>query len=84
MTNKHFNWHKAWSREASGHLLHTSGLRVLVVPSLPGNGFTDLETDDASLAIFQASENARGVPAFQFAERIKRLMKEAQEWHQSN
>lgn len=81
MTNKHFNWHKAWSREASGHLLHASGLRLLVVP---GNGCTDLETDDASMAIFQASETARGVPVHQLVERVQRLVKEAQTWHEAN
>lgn len=81
MTSKHFSWHKSWSREASGHLLHTSGLRVLV---LPGDGFTDLETDDASMAIFQASETSRGVPAFQLVERVQRLLKEAQTWHLHN
>jgi len=81
MTNKHFNWHKAWSREASGHLLHTSGLRVLVVQ---GNGFTDLETDEASMAIFQARETARGVPVHQLVERVQRLVKEAQTWHEAN
>lgn len=81
MTNKHFNWHKAWSREASGHLLHTSGLRVLVVQ---GSGFTDLETDEASMAIFQARETARGVPVHQLVERVQRLVKEAQTWHEAN
>lgn len=81
MTNKHFNWHKAWSREASGHLLHTSGLRVLVVQ---GKGFTDLETDEASMAIFQARETARGVPVHQLVERVQRLVKEAQTWHEAN
>ena len=81
MTNKHFGWQKSWRREASGHLLHASGLRVLV---LPGDGFTDLETEDASLVIFQAHENARGVPAHQFNERIQRLIKEAEQWHQKN
>ena len=81
MTSKHFNWHKSWSREASGHLIHTSGLRVLVVH---GDGFTDLETDDASLAIFQASETSRGVPVFQLVERVQRLLKEAQTWHGAN
>ena len=81
MTNKHFNWHKLWSRDRDDHLLHTSGLRVLVVQD---DGFTDLETDDASLAIFQASETSRGVPVHQLVERVKRLIKEAQLWHQKN
>lgn len=81
MVNKHFNWHKSWSRDQDGNLVHTSGLRVLV---LLGDGFTDLETDDASLAIFQASETSRGVPAHQLVERVQRLIKEAQTWHEAN
>ena len=57
MTSKHYQWHKAWTRDAQGHLVHANGLRVLV---LPGDGFVDLEADDASMAIFQASETSRG------------------------
>jgi hypothetical protein len=75
MTGKHYQWHKAWARDAQGHLVHTSGLKVLVVA---GDGFTDLETDDASVVIFRASEQARGVPAHQLNERLQRLIKEAQ------
>ncbi len=75
MTNKHFNWHKAWSFDSDGHLIHTTGLKVLVVA---GEGFTDLETDDASVVIFRASESARGVPVHQHNERLQRLIKEAQ------
>ena len=48
MTGKHHKWHKEWSREGS-FLVHTSGLRLEVIE---GDGFTDIETDDASLAIF--------------------------------
>lgn len=75
MTNKHFNWHKAWSFDADGHLIHTSGLKVLVLEDDLG---TSLETDDASLVIFRASESARGVPAHQLDARLMRLIKEAQ------
>jgi len=81
MTGKHYNWHKSWSRDQDGHLVHTSGLRVLV---LPGEGFTDLETDDASMAIFQARETSRGVPLHDLARRVQRLIREAQEWHLRN
>ncbi len=81
MTGKHYQWHKAWSRDAQGHLVHTSGLRFIVTH---GDGFADLETDDASMAIFQASETSRGVPVHQLVERVKRLMKEAETWHQHN
>lgn len=81
MTNKNFNWHKAWARDAQGHLVHTSGLRFIVTK---GDGFTDLETDDASMAIFQASETSRGVPVHQLVERVQRLTKEAQMFHERN
>lgn len=81
MTSKHFGWHAKWSRDASGHLQHVNGLRILM---LPGDGFVDLETDDASLAIFNAHESSRGVPAHQIIERVQRLLKEAEQWHQRN
>ena len=81
MTGKHFNWHKSWSRDQDGNLLHTSGLRFMVTH---GNGFTDLETDNASMAIFQASETSRGVPMHQLVERVQRLTKEAQMYHRRN
>jgi hypothetical protein len=81
MTGKHYQWHKSWSRDQDGHLLHNSGLRVLVIK---GDGFTDLETDDASLAIFQAKETARGVKIEDLAARLRRLLKEAAEWHPRN
>jgi hypothetical protein len=81
MTGKHYNWHKSWSRDHDGHLLHTSGLRVLVIK---GDGFTDLETDDASLAIFQARETARGVDILDLKKRLDRLLSEAALWHQRN
>lgn len=81
MTGKHFNWHKAWARDAQGQLLHTSGLRFIVTRR---GGFTDLEIDDASMATFQASETSRGVPLYQLAERVQRLTKEAQMFLESS
>lgn len=84
MTGKHYAWHKAWRREASGHLLHSSGLRVLVEPAPDDPGATDLVTDDASLAIWQASETSRGVPVHDLTARLQRLLKEATRWHQQN
>lgn len=80
MGGKHKNWHKEWSREGS-FLVHTSGLRLVVID---GDGFTDIETDDASLAIFQASETSRGVPVHDLAARVQRLVREAAGWHQNN
>ena len=47
MVGKHKNWHKEWSRKGS-FLVHTSGLRLEVIE---GDGFADIETDDASLAM---------------------------------
>ncbi|WOI43799.1 hypothetical protein [Acidovorax sp. BLS4] len=81
MTGKHHAWFKSWSRDPDGHLLHSSGLRVLV---LQEDGYTDLETDDASMAIFQAREASRGVPVHDLAARVQRLLGEAAEWHQRN
>ena len=37
------------------------------------------QTEDASLAIFQASEKARGVPLHDIASRLQRLLREASE-----
>lgn len=81
MTNKHFNWHKAWARDAQGNLVHTSGLRFIVTRN---DGFIDLETDDASMAIFQSRETARGVPIHQLIDRVQRLTKEAQMFQEHN
>lgn len=82
MTGKHNNWHRAWSRDQAGHLVHTSGLRVLVQPA--DDGAIDLEAEEASLAIFQAKEGSRGVPLHDLAARLQRLLREAAEWHQRN
>jgi hypothetical protein len=80
MGGKHKDWHKEWSREGA-HLVHTSGLRLQVIQ---GDGYMDLETDDASMAIFQARETSRGVPLHDLAARVQRLIREAAQWHQSN
>lgn len=81
MTGKHYQWHKAWRREPSGHLLHDSGLRVLVKP---GDGYTDLQAAPDTLEAWQAFESARGVPFHDMLSRLKRLIKEAQQWHTRN
>lgn len=81
MTGKHYQWHKAWHREASGHLLHDSGLRILVERD---NGYTDLLADKETLEAFQAFEAARGVPRHDIEARLIRLIKEAQQWHARN
>lgn len=81
VTGKHYRWHTAWRRDADGRLAHTSGLRVLTARS---DGFTDYEVDPATLEVFQAAERARGVPLHDILARLKRLIKEAQEWHQHN
>jgi hypothetical protein len=81
MSGKHYQWHKAWRREPSGHLLHDSGLLVLVIP---GDGYTDLQVSDDTLEAFQAFEAARGVPQHDIQARLKRLIKEAQQWHIQN
>lgn len=82
MTGKHYQWHKAWRREASGDLLHDSGLRVLVQPV--DDGAVDLVTADDTLEAWQAFEAARGVPAHDMLARLRRLIREASEWHRRN
>lgn len=76
MGGKHKDWHKAWRREGS-HLVHESGLRLDVIA---GDGYTDLEADDASLAVFQAKETSRGVPVHDLTARLQRLLREGAEW----
>ena len=81
MTGKHHNWHRAWTRLPNGRLRHISGVEFTVEP---GDGFTDINTADDTLAEFQAYELARGVPVHDLAQRLTRLAKEAGEWHQLN
>lgn len=79
MTGKHYNWHRAWQRDAEGRLLHTSGLRVLVAR---GDGYTDYEIDPASVQAFEAAESARGVAVHDRLARLQRLLREAQRWYE--
>jgi hypothetical protein len=81
MTGKHHNWHKSWRRDDAGHLWHDSGLRVLVTL---GDGYTDLKADPSTLEAFQVFEASRGVPFHDVVARLKRLIKEAEEWHRKN
>ena len=77
MAGRHYNWHKAWVREESRHLLHQSGLRVLISR---GADYTDFECDQATLQAYQAFELARGVPLHDVVTRLKRLLVEARMW----
>ena len=81
MGGKHKNWNKAWRREASGHLLHDSGLRVLVSR---GDSYTDLKSSPDTLEAYQAFEAARGVPLHDMLSRLQRLLKEAEAWIKHN
>ena len=81
MAGRHYNWHKSWRREASGHLQHTSGLRVLV---MQGEGHTDFECDPNTLDTYQSAQRARGVPLHATLMRLKRLLAEAQKWREPN
>lgn len=49
MTGKHFNWHKGWHRDGA-RLVHISGM-VFVIEH--GDGYTDINTDQSTLAEFQ-------------------------------
>lgn len=81
MTGKKHRWQAQWSRMPSGDLQHHSGLIFNV---RRGDGYTDLEVQESSLVIFQASEGARGVPVHDQLARLKRLIREAAMWHQEN
>ena len=77
MAGRHYNWHKAWVREDSRHLLHQSGLRVLISR---GEDYTDFECDPTTLQAYQAFEFRRGVPLHDVVTRLKRLLVEARMW----
>ena len=77
MAGRHYNWHKAWVREDSRHLLHHSGLRVLISR---GEDYTDFECDPTTLQAYQAFEFRRGVPLHDVVTRLKRLLAEARMW----
>ena len=78
MTGKNHGWHKRWQITKDGHLLHDSGLLVLVTEA---DGYVDLETDDASMTIFRARELSRGVPEHDLTARVQRLIKEAETFY---
>lgn len=82
MTGKHRNWHQAWRRDDAGHLVHGTGLRLLVQPA--EDGAVDLIAEGESLLMFQAREQARGVPLHDLQARLQRLLREGAEWHQRN
>jgi len=75
------NIDKAWTRLPSGRLRHICGLEFELVE---GDGYTDVETCDDTLAEFQKYELARGVPVHDLAERLQRLCREAAYWNQRN
>lgn len=81
MSGKHKNWHKGWSRLSNGRLRHISGVEFTVER---GNGFTDINAAEDTLAEFQHYELARGVPVHDLAQRLMRLAREAGEWLQTN
>ena len=80
MSGAHYQWHKGWRREGD-RLLHISGMAFVVSR---GDGFTDINMDDATLDEFQRYELARGVAFADLFERLKQLNWEALEWHQKN
>lgn len=81
MTGKHYQWHKEWSRDQEGRLLHSSGVRVLMARA---DEYTAFQIDPVSLREFQAAQQARGIPMPDTLARHKRLLKEAQQWHEKN
>jgi hypothetical protein len=81
VTGKHRNWHRAWSRISLGRLRHESGAEFVITQ---GEGRTDAQVSAETLAVFQASEHARGVPAHDLVARLQRLCREAAKWHERN
>lgn len=81
MTGRRHRWQAQWSRLPNGDLQHASGLIVNVTL---GDGYTDLDVQESSLVIYQASEGARGVPMHDQLARLKRLLQEATEWHRDH
>jgi hypothetical protein len=81
MSGKHKNWHKGWTRLPNGRLRHISGVEFTVEL---GEGFTDINAADDTLAEFQAYELSRGVPVHDLAQRLMRLAREAGDWLQTN
>lgn len=81
VSGKHKHWHRDWSRTERGQLRHTSGLLVIVTQDADG---TDLDADAASLHACRDAEAARGVQMDQMPDRVRRLLREAAEWHQRN
>ena len=81
MSGKHKNWHKGWTRLPNGRLRHISGVEFTVEP---GEGFTDINAADDTLAECQAYELARGVPVHDLAQRLMRLAREAGDCLQTN
>lgn len=77
MTGKRYNWHKAWHRQGA-RIVHESGLAFEM------DAVLGVMTCDDTLEAWQAFEAARGVPVHDLIERIKRLAKEAAEWHERN
>ncbi len=81
MTGKHRNWHRAWSRMPNGRLRHISGAEFIL---WRGDGFTDVRVAPETLGEYQSFELARGVPVHDLAQRLQRLCREANEWHEKN
>lgn len=77
MTNKNFNWHKAW-RWQGQRLVHDSGLAFEV------DDILGVTTCDDTLEAFQAFEKARGVPFHDLQARILRLSHEAAQFNERN
>lgn len=73
--SKEKGWEKEWTRGPGGSLLHSSGLRI-VVAGQDEDG-VDLEAEEASLALFQASLRAKGADLGEIDERLRALLGQA-------
>jgi hypothetical protein len=77
MAGRHYNWHKRWRRDIDAHLVHESGVRVIVHR---GEDYTDFTVDHGALEAYQAIDQARGVPLHVTLAKLKRLLAEARLW----
>jgi hypothetical protein len=81
MTNKSYNWHKAWQRLPNGRLRHDSGLECAIA-YWPDYVYVNIV--DETIAECFDGERARSVPAHDLYKRLTRLEKEAAMWHCKN
>jgi hypothetical protein len=77
VTGKNYGWHKQWSDNDRGQVVHASGL---VFDVIKGKDFFDVVVDKSTLKTFQTIELSRGVGLHQIVDRLRCLSREASQW----